>query len=172
MDDSNHSLWKNYACAIGKHYHRRVGSDKNPLLSERAAMKINKLGIDYGTYMDVAVRLCGWAVRDKGWPYPYYTLVISDGVINKIGKMMEYTSDLDDDHDNDVSDLFESELSHAMAYIDWWFGKGDKPVRGDIEVPAAIKHKVAEYICRMYGIPYMSSNYNKICQALETAQDG
>lgn len=163
---SIHPLRYAYIKTLRRLYGATVRGDKNPDLTERAAMKIVKLGLDYNAYMDIAVKLCAGFAKEQGWKYPYYNVVIGDKTIDKVKRLTRYAElDMGDD---DQSDVFEYELSYAVAYIDWWFGRGDKPIRGDTVTQTSIKTKVAEYLCRMYGIPHVTSNYNKICMALET----
>lgn len=162
-----HPLRRAYAKVIYDVYGIPLRGDQNPVLTEQAAMKINRLGIDYKTYMGVAVRLCGSLAKHNGWKYPYYNVVVGGKTIDKVQKMLEYTSAMDAGNGIDEEWLFEQELTYALAYIDWWFGRGAKPSRNDNEIDVTLKGKVAEYICTLHGIRYTSSNYNVICKALE-----
>lgn len=164
MNDNPHPLRIAYVQAIRDAYHQWLNStDRNPKLTESAAMKITRLGLSYNAYMDVSIRLCAPMASHFGWKYPYYNLVICDGTIAKVAKMVQYTSDLcTDDNDN----LFEHELTYVTAYIDWWFGRGSRPHRNGVDT-SQVRGEVAEYVCRLYGIPFISSNYNLICRALE-----
>lgn len=169
MNKDVHPLRLAYAKAIRKLYGAYLQGDKNPALTEQAAMKISRLGLDYNAYMDLAVRMCGKLASYNKWPYPYFSTVVSDKTISKVAKLIKY-SDLDD-ADDDTSELFEQELYYATAYIGWWFGENDKPERGDGDVPVQIKSKVAEYLCRMYGVSCTTSNYNHICRSLEASRN-
>jgi hypothetical protein len=164
--DRIHPLRLAYNKAIERMYKQTPWGDPNPIITEQAAMKIAKLGLDYGTYVDLAIRLCDGLAKHNGWKYPYYNVVVGDKVIAKVAKLTKYTEL--DDNDNDQSEMFEHELLYATAYIAWWFGEGEKPQRDGVDVPTSIKGKVAEYLCRMYGVPSTSSNYNVICKSLET----
>lgn len=165
--DYVHPLRVAYIKEIRKQYKGFLRGDDNPALSEKQAMKIQRLGLSYAAYMTVAVKLNAGTAKFLGWKYPYYNAVIGDKTIDKVKKMLNYTSDLANDNDARETDLFEQELIYATEYIEWWFGRGERPSRGEIDVPVSVKSAVAEYICRLRGIPYTSSNYNVICKALE-----
>lgn len=163
-----HPLRQAYIKAVRKQYGKYVGGDKDPCKTEQAAMKICKLGLDYAAYMDVALRLFDKFAKRKGWDYPYWSVIISPKTIARVAKMLNYTTDLDDDEETDLSGMFEAELGWATDYIEWWFGRGPKPRREDCsDVPQTVKSQVAEYLCRLHGLANTSSNYNTICEALE-----
>lgn len=165
-----HPLRASYIMMVRKNYGQFLKGDKNPAFTEQAAMKITKMGLSYNAYMDVAIRLCDSFAKRNGWAYPYYNAVIGDKTINKVKSMINYTTDMDEGSDD--TDLFESELGYAIDYIDWWFGRlENKPSREGTDTPVAIKSKVAEYVCRLHGVPYTSSNYNVICKAMENKDE-
>jgi ribosomal protein S16 len=162
-----HPLRGAYAMVIYDVYGIPLRGDQNPIVTEQQAMKINRLGIDYKTYMGVAVKLCASLAKHNGWKYPYYNVVVGDKTIAKVQKLLDCTSVLDASNDNGDEESFEHELSYALAYIDWWMGKGAKPSRNGYKTDVAIVGKVAEYVCMLRGVRYTSSNYNVICRALE-----
>lgn len=165
--DGIHPLRTAYMRSVRKLYKAQVGGDKDPCRTEMAAKKINALGLDYVAYVDVALKLLEPTMRFYGWPYPYWNSVISDKTIAKVQKLMRLTpSAVINDNLDSEEDMFEAELSYAIDYVEWWFGRGDRP-KHCIDVPQAIKTRVAEYLCRMWGIPHTSSNYNVLCEALE-----
>lgn len=160
-----HPLRSAYISSVKRIYNKLLVGDKNPALTERAAMKISKLGLSYDDYISMALKLCDSTAKYMGWEYPYYNAVIGDKTISKIENVLKYAPDAGKT-DFDEEALFEYELSYATEYICWWFGESPRPRREE-DVPDGIKIKVAEYLCHIYGIPYTSSNYNMICQALE-----
>lgn len=163
---SVHPLRQAYIQAVYRQYGQRVRGDKNPTFTEQAAMKISRLGLDYRTYMDAAMKLCAGWMEYRHWKYPYYNAVIGDQTIAKVKSLLEYTT-LDDG--GEEVDLFEYELLYATQYIEWWFGDGDRPRRNGVDVPMKIRDSVAQYLCNTYGVPFTSSNYNDVCRALEKA---
>lgn len=138
--------------------------DSCPARTEQAAMKISGMGLNYETYVELAIKLCKSFMKHFGWKYPYYNAVISDKTIAKVKGMVNYADVLET---KDDTELFENELLFATQYIEWWFGRGERPYRNGIDVPMTIRSDVAEYLCRLYGLQFTSSNYNIICRALE-----
>ncbi len=163
---SLHPLRSAYVDAVKKQFNITLWGDKNTQLTEQAAMKIVKLGLDYRVYVEVALKLCAGVTKANGWPYPYYNVVIGDKTLDRVYKLLQYTEEVTTGEGG--TDLFEHELIYATEYIEWWFGRGDKPSHGDVVVPGKVRSDVAAYLCKVYGIPFLSSNYNVICKALES----
>lgn len=155
-----HPLKAAYNAYIGEHY-GAYDSREDEAKAEVVAQKIHKLGLPYEAFVEVACSLWHrWTVQ-KGWKYPYWNLVVSDSTFDRLSKLLEYT-----DVGQVSVDEFEYELAHLLDYINWWLGDGDKPVR-ELDVPVQIKIDVSEYVCEMYGIQFVSSDYNYIAQQVE-----
>lgn len=168
MNTAMHPLRVAYRQAVRKEYGQSVGGSSDMVKVEAAAMKISKTGLDYRSYMDVAVRMLEPTVKYKGWKYPYWSVVVSDKTIARVEKLAGLVSGADMANDNPDEEVqFEAELSYAVEYVDWWLGKGEKPVHPDIEINPQIKSRVAEYLCSMWGVPCLSSNYNTLCKELD-----
>lgn len=164
-----HPLRLAYIKAIKKAYGAYIQGDKDPCKTETAARKICALGLDYDAYMDLVMKILEPLAKHFNWPYPYWNTAISDKTMAKVQKLIRLTpTTLINDNLDCEEDLFESELAYAVDYVDWWLGKGPKPRHADLDIPPAIKARVAEYLCRLWGVPFTSSNYNVICKTLET----
>lgn len=165
MNDNVHPLRAAYLAALRRMYNRILQGDKNPKLTLTAAKKIAELGLCWDDYMDAAMKICGPTAKFLGMPYPYYNLVVGDKTIARIQAMLGYTRRVQGEELAEEC-LFEYELVYATAYLDWWLGNGEKPMRTK-DVPAHIKSQVAEHLCKTYGVRFTTSNYNAICKAVE-----
>jgi len=135
---------------------------ENEERTEIVAQKVHNLGLSYGLFVEVACSLWYRWAKQKGWKYPYWSLVSSDKTFERIKDLIEYT---DVGSDVNVSE-FEYELAYILDYIDWWMGVGDRPSH-EHDVSARVKIEACEYVCQLYGIPFISSDYNYIAQQVE-----
>jgi hypothetical protein len=160
-----HPLRVAFAKYVKKQYGAWPGDDKNAGRTEVQAQKVAGLGLTYAVYVEAACSLLHRWAEHKGWKYPYWNVVISDSTIGRIKVMLEYVDDMHNDADYHAA--FTDELSFALDYIWWLNGQGDiRPRRVRKRPLRSVTVDVAEYLCTMYGIPCVSSNYNVIAKEL------
>jgi len=135
---------------------------------EEKAASIRRLGIDYDLYVELACSMLDEWVELQGWKYPYWAAVTCDSTVKRIGKLLELAGD-DALADGEYNRMFQVELTYAQRYIDWYIGLSDvRPKHnGRGRVCGALRCDVAQYICDIYGVEYLSSNYNDIAAAIE-----
>jgi len=162
-----HPLRKRFAEYIKKQYGAGLGADKNEGRTEVQAQKIAALGLPYSVYVEAACSLLHRWANHKGWKYPYWNVVTSDSTIGRIKTMLEYVDNLHSDADYHAA--FTDELSFALDYVWWLNGQGDVRPRRTRKRPSRnVTVEVSEYLCRMYGIPFVTSNYNEIAKELKS----
>jgi hypothetical protein len=146
-----------------EHYGVEVWAGKK---AAQAASKVNKLGISYDLYVSLACQLWHDYAMKQGWKYPYWNVLFSDNTVARLKAIL----DLANEAEVDQVDVYEFsfELQYAMGYIDWYLGNGERPAKMHA-ASARTKMQVSRYICEIYGVPYVSSNYNTI--AAELASD-
>lgn len=166
-----HPLRLAYVCVVRKMYNDYIQGDRNPCKTEAAARKVSGLGLDYNTYVELAMKILQPTAQYYRWPYPYWNAVISDKTIERVRKLAKLTpvTVINNDNLDAEEELFEAELSYAVDYVEWWFGRlACKPSRcDDVVIAPAIKTRVVQYLSRMWGVPCTSSSYNVLCKALE-----
>lgn len=154
-----HPLRRVYNEMIRERYHHSVWSDPNPCQTEALACKLDELGVPYGVYVDAAIRMWAGYARRQGWPYVYWNVVAGQKTLDKISKLLDLGTKLQDD---DCHDGFELEVAYATDYIAWMHGDLDAKPKRCAEADLSLRTKVARYLCQVFGIPYQTPNYNDI----------
>lgn len=129
----------------------KIGDEK----AEQLAQKIMNIGMSYAKYMELACIVSDEWARSKGWKYPYWSIISSDTVLDKVHRLVALENA---DSGDGSALLFNSELEYAIGIIAWVRGESDKPQRV-VDVPSNVKIKVAEYICMLAGKECTTSNY-------------
>lgn len=157
-----HPLRRAYIDLIDNEYGITLWGDKTPQRTEAMARRVSAMGIPYPMFIRLAIMLWDeWSAR-KGHAYPYWNVVTSDATFETLKKYMDLVKDVDF---NVVDpDEFAIEVEYAFAYIHWMIGQqAERPPRPTIASDNA-KILAAEYICQIYGLDYVSSNYNDIAR--------
>jgi hypothetical protein len=130
---------------------------------------VYKLGIDFETYMQLAVSICVRNAKKNGWPYPYWSLVTADWVYDKIHKMvkeLEWSIQELPQHGSLDATMFELELLYAVHYIQWKQGLADAPIRLGL-ASAYIIQKVMDYIKIVHGLFGVTRTYDQLYSLIE-----
>lgn len=140
----------------------RIGKLYRP---EEHAMAIRGLGINYDLYIELA---CGmihdWSLA-QGWKYPYWTAVMCDSSMSRISKLLVLAGDAL--ADGEYNRKFQLELAYAQSYIDWYVGIDNVRPKRNGNVDSNLCIDVALYVCDVYGVECLSSNYNSIAAGIE-----
>lgn len=167
-----HPLRREYADYVRRRYGRYVNGNPNPGRTEAVAQKVVALGIDYATYIEISMSLwCRWA-KSKGWEYPYWNAVTSDGTIDRVRNTIgALDSVLDLGTDNTTE--FSHELAYVLDYIDWYVGgrKGQEPERS-ASVSVEVQVGAAEYVCMVYGVRFVTSELDVIAREVADKMAG
>lgn len=155
-----HPFRAEYCKFIKEEYGVTTWGDKNPERTETFAQRVRKLGVPYACYVEVAVKLSEDWCYDEGMDYPYWNIITSDWVFEQVESLLSSIQLVEGVPDVDTTD-FNSELVWARSYIEWWCGRDEKPGFRP-KPPVKVKVRVAETLCRMYGVEYISSDYNVI----------
>jgi len=132
---------------------------------DEKAERIRRLGVNYNTYVELAcVMLHDWSAG-IGWAYPYWNAVTSVSTVDRISRLLEIDGDVL--VDSDYAFEFQRELAYAQHYIDWYIGVVDTRPRRNGEIDTGLRVDVAQYICDVYGVEYLSVNYNAIAASIE-----
>lgn len=140
-----------YACRPG--HGRLYQPDKH-------AAAIHRLGLNYDLYVELACELFQDWADSHGWKYPYWTAIMSDLAMKRISALVGLSdaTELDDNY----TIKFQNELAYADSYIAWYNGNvAIKPKVYSVG-NSDLRNDVAQYLCDMYGIEYLSTNYNFI----------
>ena len=166
-----HPLMRCFHDVVKERYGHVLWTDPNPERTETIATRVNRLGISYEVFISLAVNLCDAWVNKHSHPYPFWNMVTSDMIFERIIRYLKLLNDVDVDEGEVDHEYFLLELEHAQAYIGWMIGELDhKPARLGIAVPMAVKVAVAEYVCVLRGIPCLSSNLNIIAEEIKCRQ--
>lgn len=166
-----HPLKRAYNDAIRKEYGIKLWGDKAPERTDIVAQRVDGLGIPYGTFITLALAMWDdWAQR-KGHSYPFWNVVTSDQTFDRLKRYLSLTRDAEDD--GAPVEQFAGELEFALSYIRWLGGENpEHPERPTSSVSIMVKISVAEYICRLYGIPCVTSDYAYIAGQIAGRRDG
>jgi len=145
-------------------------SKHNESRTRKVEAKLLELGIDFDIYMEIAVSLYIDFAKLQGWKYPYWTVVTGDKAIARIRELVSYADMLDDDDGADIGLLYV-EIAFLDDYIDWYTGRSvdGKPFRG-YAVSSKLQSVAAHYVCDVYGIPFISSDYNYIARRIHDSK--
>lgn len=158
-----HALKRAYNGAIKSRYGVKLWGDKHPERTEIIAQRVRQLGLDYDMFVNVALSLWDSWCEGQGHNYPYWNIITSDRTF----EMLDSLGSLEDNETvkDDYGAEFMVELQYAQDFIAWWRGElNSKPISP--RASTKVKIQVAEYLCRMYGIEMLSSNYIDIAQML------
>lgn len=149
-------IWHRYACRSGSN--RLYQPDKH-------AADIHRLGLNYDLYVELACALLqNWSDL-QGWKYPYWTAVMSNSTMQRMATIVRLSdaTELDDGY----ALKFQQELAYADSYVAWYIGKAAAKPKVCGVRDMDLRDAVAQYLCAMHGIEYLSSNYNSIARAMD-----
>ena len=158
-----HPLRLAYIDYIKQEYGKSLWGDKSPERTSIVAQKVMRLGLDYDDYVEVACSIHHRWAKAKGWPYPYWNVVTSDGTIKRVNKLIDIAGCL---ADTGNSAEFEMELMFALNYVWWLLGQVDDRPRRSAPASVDTRMRVAEYVCMTHGIFYVTSNLNIIASQI------
>lgn len=162
MATSLHPLRLEYIKFIKERYDIDIGGDKAPERTEVIAQDILKLGVDYRTFVRLAVTLWDdWCIKTNK-EYPYWNIVTSRKSMERVQAIIALAGDILPLVDDELDDRFTIELIYAMTYVNWYCNGGVRPTRLGTRPTIEIRERVAGYICQLEGVPYISSNYNYV----------
>jgi hypothetical protein len=126
--------------------------------------KVYSLGVDFETYMHLAVSLCYKVAKKHDWPYPYWNLVTAGWVYDKIRKLVK---ELDWNiaeaiTDGGVAADFEQELLYATDYLQWKQGVLKKRPVKFTHSDGKIMHDIIEYIKNVMGLAGTAATYDEL----------
>jgi len=160
-----HPLRIAYVTMLHDEYGVLLRGDKNPIRTGAIADKVNALGLSYDMYMELAFGILKDSIDSRGDDaYPYWNMVTSDFVLGSVRKLIDIT---EEDQTSDVDSTFYAELHFALNYARWFQGLVDVKPRRIVIPDGKVKDAVMEYICTMYNVSYITSDYNKLAMQLE-----
>lgn len=163
-----HPLRIVYNTYILQTYGIQSGRDKNIGRTEIVAQKVTALGLDYDMFVHIACTLWHKFAISKGWKYPYWNVVSSDNTFKRLHDMLMYADVLSDD--TTFANAFASELAYALDYIRWLGGVIQSRPEKVCDTSIQVRVCVAEYICDVHGLSYITSSYNQLYNQLLVQQ--
>jgi hypothetical protein len=159
MSNSLHPLKAEYNEYVRRQYGAKAYGDPKPFETEIIATRVLKLGLDYAGFVEVACTLWQTFATKQGMKYPAWNLIKSNKTFERIAELYQVVEPAFAD---DSAVQYECELLFASQYLAWLDHKQlDKPQR-QFDAPIDLRIKAAQQICKLHGIPFISSNYNCI----------
>jgi hypothetical protein len=165
-----HPLKKVYIDLVREQYGVKLWGDKNPQRTEILAQRVTKTGLGYRGFLKLALELWDRWSRNQEHPYPYWNVVMSDKTFEALGKYTAMMAEIAD-VDNIDAHVFLIEVEFAQAYIAWLNEDLDLRPRRVINTDTETRIKAAEYICRLYGIEFVSSELTMLARQIRTGQN-
>ena len=137
--------------------------------ADEAAVQIDRLGISYRRFFQLAVPLWeGWCA-EKGMKFPHWNVLVSASSIERVRGLLEVS---DGDPTSGRVDEFSCELDYALLLIDWIkYGGEDPKCRKTDNTGHSLetKRSIIRYLCLVYGIPYTDhQDYYSIAERLSS----
>lgn len=144
------------------------GKEVNIERTECVEEKLAKLGIGYRLYIETVLAIYDEFARSAGLKYPAWNMITGDKAIARVRDIIRY-SHLESTDESIANDelyiLFQLEVEWLTTYIHWYCGVDTaRPPRKEYTFPNRLKSVVADYICDMFRIQHVSSNYNYIAK--------